>query len=67
MVRPGQARPHEEAIALIDRVDSEALDEDGWMASGDLVRLDGAGYCRVVGRLKDIIIRNMGNIYCGVI
>ncbi len=42
---------------------AEALDEAGWMASGDLVRIDAAGYCRVVGRLKDIIIRGGENIF----
>lgn len=40
-----------------------ALDADGWLHTGDLGRMDAAGYCRVLGRLKDIIIRGSENIY----
>jgi fatty-acyl-CoA synthase len=36
---------------------SEAIDAAGWMHTGDLVSMDDAGYCRVVGRLKDMITR----------
>ncbi len=42
---------------------AEALDEAGWMRSGDVAVLDEAGYCRIVGRTKDMIIRGGENIY----
>lgn len=42
---------------------AEAVDEDGWMHTGDLGEIDGDGYCRIVGRLKDMVIRGGENIY----
>ncbi len=36
---------------------------DGWMHSGDLAELDGEGFCTIVGRVKDMIIRGGENIY----
>lgn len=36
---------------------------DGWMRTGDLATLDGQGYCAIVGRVKDMIIRGGENIY----
>lgn len=42
---------------------AEAVDADGWMHSGDLGTMDDAGYLRIVGRLKDMIIRGGENIY----
>jgi len=40
----------------------EAIDERGWMHSGDLATLDDQGYCKIVGRVKDLIIRGGENI-----
>ena len=42
---------------------SEVLDQDGWMHTGDLGVLDSQGYCNIVGRIKDMIIRGGENIY----
>jgi fatty-acyl-CoA synthase len=36
---------------------------DGWMHTGDLATLDAEGYCNIVGRLKDMLIRGGENIY----
>ena len=40
----------------------EVLDTSGWMHSGDLATIDAAGYCRIIGRLKDLVIRGGENI-----
>jgi fatty-acyl-CoA synthase len=42
---------------------AESLDKDGWMHTGDLATIDEDGYCNIVGRLKDIVIRGGENIY----
>lgn len=39
-----------------------AMDADGWYYSGDLAVLDEAGYLRITGRIKDIIVRGGENI-----
>ena len=41
----------------------EAIDPAGWMHTGDLATLDSDGYCRIVGRAKDMVIRGGENIY----
>ncbi|MCM3573859.1 MULTISPECIES: AMP-binding protein [Mesobacillus] len=41
----------------------EAIDAEGWLHTGDLAVMDENGYCRVTGRLKDMIIRGGENIY----
>jgi fatty-acyl-CoA synthase len=40
-----------------------AIDAAGWMHTGDLSVMDEEGYVRIVGRLKDMIIRGGENVY----
>jgi fatty-acyl-CoA synthase len=40
-----------------------AIDEAGWIASGDIAVIDRQGYCQIVGRLKDMLIRGGENIF----
>ncbi|MET4562803.1 AMP-binding protein [Lysinibacillus parviboronicapiens] len=40
-----------------------AIDSDGWLHTGDLATKDDAGYVRITGRLKDMIIRGGENLY----
>jgi len=42
---------------------AEAIDRDGWMHTGDLGTIDDEGYCNIVGRSKDMIIRGGENVY----
>lgn len=42
---------------------AESIDEEGWMHTGDLAQMDEAGFVRIVGRSKDMIIRGGENIY----
>ena len=54
---------------------ARALDEEGWYYSGDLCRMDEAGYIKITGRKKDIIVRGGENIssvkwkifYCSIL
>jgi fatty-acyl-CoA synthase len=40
-----------------------AIDAAGWMRTGDLATIDAQGYCNIVGRSKDMVIRGGENIY----
>ena len=40
-----------------------AIDSDGWLHTGDLGSMDERGYCRIAGRIKEMIIRGGENIY----
>jgi len=40
-----------------------AIDGEGWLHTGDLCSMDERGYCKVEGRLKDMIIRGGENVY----
>ena len=42
---------------------AEAVDAAGWMHTGDLATIDAEGYCSIVGRIKDMIIRGGENVY----
>ena len=41
----------------------EAIDAAGWMHSGDLATIDSEGYAKIVGRVKDMLIRGGENVY----
>lgn len=42
---------------------AEAIDSAGWMHTGDLAVLDEEGYCNIVGRVKDMVIRGGENLF----
>ena len=46
-----------------EKATHKAIDDAGWLASGDLGTMDSDGYVRITGRLKDMIIRGGENIY----
>jgi fatty-acyl-CoA synthase len=39
------------------------IDAPGWMHTGDLATIDAEGYCAIVGRIKDMVIRGGENVY----
>ncbi|GGO81306.1 AMP-binding protein [Marinobacterium nitratireducens] len=41
----------------------DAIDENGWMHTGDLATMDEEGYIQIVGRIKDMVIRGGENVY----
>jgi fatty-acyl-CoA synthase len=41
----------------------EAIDQEGWMHTGDLATMDSNGYVNIVGRIKDMVIRGGENVY----
>jgi fatty-acyl-CoA synthase len=42
---------------------AEAIDAGRWMHTGDLATMDADGYCNIVGRIKDMVIRGGENVY----
>ncbi|NMG54599.1 AMP-binding protein [Aromatoleum aromaticum] len=46
----------------VDRT-RDAIDAAGWMHTGDLATIDDEGYCNIVGRIKDMVIRGGENLY----
>jgi len=42
---------------------ADVLDAQGWMHTGDLAVIDAEGYCNIVGRIKDMVIRGGENLY----
>lgn len=57
-----QARGASNFVGYLRRPQWYGMDEDGWFETGDLARMDAAGYIRITGRAKDIIIRGGENI-----
>uniref|UniRef100_A0A8C1UNY7 Medium-chain acyl-CoA ligase ACSF2, mitochondrial n=1 Tax=Cyprinus carpio TaxID=7962 RepID=A0A8C1UNY7_CYPCA len=46
-----------------DEKSQESITKDRWYKTGDIASLDGYGYCKIEGRIKDLIIRGGENIY----
>ncbi len=62
---PGELRAKAPQMMLgyVDaRLDGEAFDDEGYLKTGDLGTVDSAGYVRITGRLKDVVIRNGENV-----
>ena len=46
-----------------DERTAQVIDRARWMHTGDLAIIDAEGYCNIVGRIKDMVIRGGENIY----
>jgi fatty-acyl-CoA synthase len=59
------ARGYQNMVGYWDMPDATAatIDAEGWLHTGDAGTMDGRGYLRIAGRLKDIIIRGGENIH----
>ncbi|HEY0676320.1 MAG TPA: acyl-CoA synthetase, partial [Immundisolibacter sp.] len=49
-------------VGYLKRPEAYAVDAEGWFDTGDLARMNAAGYIRITGRAKDIIIRGGENL-----
>jgi fatty-acyl-CoA synthase len=47
----------------MEEATKNTIDKDGWLHTGDLAEMDENGYCKITGRIKDMIIRGGENIY----
>ncbi|MDA0228959.1 MAG: AMP-binding protein [Proteobacteria bacterium] len=45
------------------KITAEAIDAAGWMHTGDQATIDEEGFCKIVGRIKDMVIRGGENVY----
>jgi fatty-acyl-CoA synthase len=65
--RPGElwTRGYHTMIEYFEKPEAtaETIVEGGWLRTGDLATMDERGYCRIVGRLKDMIIRGGENLF----
>src|SRR3546814_18353891 len=50
-------------VCSSDLKTADAVDAAGWMHTGDLAVLDEEGYCNIVGRVKDMVIRGGENLF----
>jgi cyclohexanecarboxylate-CoA ligase len=57
-----QARGITHFVGYLKKPQLNSIDADGWFDTGDLARMDGDGYIRIVGRTKDVIIRGGENV-----
>jgi fatty-acyl-CoA synthase len=64
---PGELCTHGYSVMLGYWADeartAQAIDRAGWMHTGDLATIDAEGYCAIVGRIKDLVIRGGENVY----
>lgn len=47
----------------MEEATAAAIDSEGWLHTGDMAVMDENGYCKITGRIKDMIIRGGENIY----